>query len=341
MANKLKHIILLFGDVAALYFSLWLTLVIRYQAVVSAERWHQHFLPFTFIFFIWLIIFYISGLYSLDIAKNNVNFYSILLKSLMWCAGLAIMFFYIIKPGITPKTNLILDLAIVSIFLSAWRQIFNQLAKIKPFKNNILIIGLNEETINLTQEINTNPQLGFQVSAIINQDINLEENGQLQQKINGAEIISPPRSLSGLVRIKKIKAIVTAVNPHQNPELVNKLYECLPLKITFWDLSTFIEKFIGKVPVNSIGQIWSLENLKESQKMIYESSKRVIDVLFSILGLICSIPFLPLIYMAVKLNTPGPFLFVQQRIGKGGKKQQCIRICLFGTQWLRQRIFRW
>lgn len=346
-STKLRHLILLIGDIVVLYFSLWLTLLIRYGEAVTAERWQQHFGPFTFIFVIWLIIFYISGLYNLSLARNNINFYTTLGKSLAWCAGVAIAYFYLIKPGIAPKTNLILELIILSILLIGWRQLFNQLVKIEPWQNNVLIIGYNSLTLNLAKEINSKPQLGFKVAGIIHEG----QPELFQENVSDVEIITPPHSLAGLVKIKKIKTIITALSPYQNPELVNKLYECIPLKISFWDLADFIEKFTGKIPVNSIGQIWFLENVRESQKIIYEIGKRFLDMLISIILLICSIPFLPLLYLIVKLNSQGPFLFMQQRTGRAGRKFMAVKIRTMhknaeinGPQWAQKndpRVTRW
>jgi len=320
--TKIKRIVLILGDIGVLYLSLYITLLIRYQGAEIKERFAQHFLPFSFIFLIWLIIFYISGIYSLQIARTNMIFYSVLLKSLAWCAALSMAFFYILRPGITPKTNLLIEFAVLIILFLAWRQIFNILVKIKPWQNNVLIIGLNEETLKLAQEINSNPQLGLKVTGIINEgETKIDVN-----KILDLEILNPPHSLPGLVKIKKVKTIITALNPHHNPELVNKLYECIPLKIYFFDLPTFIEKFTGKIPVNSIGQIWFLENLKESQKVIYEICKRAIDICLSLLFLIFAIPLLPILYLIVKLDSQGSFLFMQMRTGRLGKKFLAIKI---------------
>ncbi|MCG2686643.1 sugar transferase [Candidatus Parcubacteria bacterium] len=320
--QKIKYLILFIGDLGILYLSLWLTLLIRYQESVSPQRWEQHFLPFSLIFAVWLVVFYISGIYSLQMAKNNVTFYSTLFKTLAWCAGIAMAYFYILKPGIAPKTNLLLELVILIILFVAWRQIFNSLVKIKPWQNNVLIIGLSDFTLDLSQEINSKPQLGFKVVGIVD-----AEQKNLDKANNyGIEIINPPYSFAGLVKIKKIKSIITALNPHQNPELVNKLYECIPLKISFWDLSSFVEKFTGKIPINTIGQVWFLENVQESQKIIFEFIKRVIDIIASIILLIVTLPFLPFIYAVVKLNSPGDFLFIQQRTGRRGKKFMAVKI---------------
>ncbi|MBU4360683.1 sugar transferase [Patescibacteria group bacterium] len=320
--QKIKYLILFIGDLGILYLSLWLTLLIRYQESVSPQRWEQHFLPFSLIFAVWLVVFYISGIYSLQMAKNNVTFYSTLFKTLAWCAGIAMAYFYILKPGIAPKTNLLLELVILIILFVAWRQIFNSLVKIKPWQNNVLIIGLSDFTLDLSQEINSKPQLGFKVVGIVD-----AEQKNLDKANNyGIEIINPPYSFAGLVKIKKIKSIITALNPHQNPELVNKLYECIPLKISFWDLSSFVEKFTGKIPINTIGQVWFLENVQESQKIIFEFIKRVIDIIASIILLIVTLPFLPFIYAVVRLNSPGDFLFIQQRTGRRGKKFMAVKI---------------
>lgn len=320
--TKLKRLILILGDIGVLYLSLYITLLIRYQGVDIQERWLQHLTPFSFIFVIWLLIFYISGIYSLQIARTNLIFYSVLLKSLAWCAALSMAFFYIIRPGITPKTNLLIEFAVLIVLFVTWRQIFNLLVKIKPWQNNVLIIGLNEETLKLAREINSSPQLGLKVVGIINEgETKLEPNGILD-----VEILNPPHSLPGLIKIKKVKTIITALNPHHNPELVNKLYECIPLKIYFFDLPTFIEKFTGKIPVNSIGQIWFLENLKESQKVIYEICKRTVDIVLSFISLSLAIPFLPILCLIVKMDSQGSFLFMQNRTGRLGKKFLAIKI---------------
>lgn len=338
VATKIKYIILLIGDICVFYFSLWLTLLIRYQGSVMAERWQQHFWPFTFIFAVWLVVFYISGVYNLNIAKNNLSFYSVLVKSMAWCTAVALAFFYLIKPGIAPKTNLVIELLVLLVLFIGWRQIFNLVVKSKPWLNNVLIMGLNEASYNLAREINQQPQMGFKVVGIVCEKY-FEQNFPKSE----VELLNPPHSLAGLVKIKNIKTIITALDPHQNPEIVNKLYECIPLKISFWDLPTFIEKFTGKIQISAIGQVWFLENLKEGQKNIYEIGKRFFDIIISAVLLVISIPFLPILYIAVKLDSQGSFFFMQQRVGWRGKKFMAIKIRTMykdseknGPQWAQK-----
>lgn len=304
-----KKITLLLGDIIILYLSLWLTLFIRYGANFNLTRWQQHFWPFTIIYLLWLIVFYIAGLYELTLARNNINFYSTLLRGLIINAGLAIAFFYFIPYfGITPKTNLFLNLTTLTLLISGWRQLYNHLLKTSVLISNVLIIGKNKETKQINQIIKNNPQLGYR---IINQI--------------KPSYIQTPFDLLEMATQKNIKTIVTAIDPHQDSKLVQSLYQCLPLKISFSDLPSFYEKILGRVPISSIGEIWFLENLTESQKNFYEAIKRILDMLGAFILGLTSLVFYPLIALAIKFDSRGPLFYKQRRIGQDGQIFKVIK----------------
>ena len=322
-ATKIKKISLFIGDVFILYFSLWLTLLVRYNEAVTAERWAQHFIPFTLIFILWIIVFYITSFYDLSLAKNNTIFFANFFKSISWCVGLAIAFFYLFDAGIAPKTNLFIQLLIFTLLLIIWRQLFNKLAGATALQSNVLILGHSPTIIDLASEINNKPQLGFKVVAITRDGQLLLPETDLPENIN---FIETPNSLKQLIIEEKISTIIAGTDIRQDQKLIADLYDCLSEKITIFDLPTFLEKFTGKIPVNAIGQIWFLENLNEESKSIYQISKRVMDILIASVLLVLTLVFIPFIYAVVSLNSPGPFLFKQTRTGKNNKSFLAVKI---------------
>jgi lipopolysaccharide/colanic/teichoic acid biosynthesis glycosyltransferase len=56
--------------------------------------------------------------------------------------------------------------------------------------------------------------------------------------------------------------------------------------------------------------------LKDSK--FYEVSKRLFDLMLGILVMILLIPIFPIIAIMIKLDSPGPVFYKQQRVGKGG-----------------------
>lgn len=59
--------------------------------------------------------------------------------------------------------------------------------------------------------------------------------------------------------------------------------------------------------------------------------KRSMDILFSIIGLLLSLPLWPLIVLAIKLESSGPVLFFQERVGLCGRR---IRMIKFRTMFI-------
>ena len=328
---NIKRITLLIGDIIVLYASLWLMLFIRYGAKPDINLWQQHFQPFTIIYALWLIVFFIAGLYDISLARNNINFYSTLLRGLLINIGLAITFFYFLPFfGITPKTNLFLNIGIFTVLFAVWRQLYNHLVKSTALINNILIIGKNKEIDQIIKLVEKNPQLSYKIVKRMN-----------------PQDIKTPFDLLEIATSKNIKTIITAIDPHQDARLVQSLYQCLPLKISFNDVPSFYEKILGKVPISSIGEIWFLENLTEDQKNFYEAFKRILDMLSAFIFGVISLFFYPLIALIIKIDSHGPVFYKQRRISQDGQIFKVIKFRSMveeaekeGAQWADQQDHR-
>lgn len=58
----------------------------------------------------------------------------------------------------------------------------------------------------------------------------------------------------------------------------------------------------------------------------YDIYQRVFDVLLSTIGIMMSIPFIVIFGIAVKLDSPGPVFYTQERVGKGGRRFKVIKL---------------
>ncbi|MEK7645676.1 MAG: sugar transferase [Patescibacteria group bacterium] len=295
---------LLFVDIALLYGSLLMMLALRYQGNI-AENYPIHFLPFTIIFVIWLIIFYIVNLYDPRALRNTIFFYSRLFEAIIAATVISTSFFYLIPLfGIAPKTNLALFIVIFAVLEFGWRSLFNSIIETK-FKKLILIVGDNDQAQELAVFIKDNPQLGYTVKEIIG----------IQQTAYLSKAIATPN----------LDTIVIGPNAYQIPEIRDIFYKALGRKINFYSLATFYERLTGRVPLDAIDQIWFLENLSEGNKRAYETFKRCGDIVFGLIFGIISLIFYPFVIIAVQLGSPGPLFYTQTRIGRLGKSFKMIK----------------
>jgi len=315
MNHKLKKLVLIGGDMIVLYFSLFLTLLVRYQGGFTAKIWDAHFWPFTIIFILWLIIFYITNLYNLNLAVNNSKFYQLSGRALAIAGLIAIAFFYLIPNiSIAPKRNLFIYIIIFAALFFLWRRFYNWSLKSYLPKINIGIVGYNNLVAEIAREFKQKPHLGYVLRFIVDD----QPNG-------GVPGIKPLSELEKLVSNVKLDAIILSRDPYQSENLRVALFNSLPYKISYISLPNFYEAITGKVPLDSINQMWFLENLDESGKIMVDRVKIIYDFILALILLTLTSPLWLIIAIVIKLESRGPVFFVMNRAGKNNKIFKLIK----------------
>ena len=76
------------------------------------------------------------------------------------------------------------------------------------------------------------------------------------------------------------------------------------------------EEVFERIPLSLVKYNWFLENISSSSHMGYDLLKRIMDVLIGGALMILSLPFYPLVALAIKLDDHGPVFITQDRVGK-------------------------
>lgn len=103
--------------------------------------------------------------------------------------------------------------------------------------------------------------------------------------------------------------------------------ECMTRGVRVVSGSDLVERYMGLVPVDSVDVHWYL-GLPENDMLDrpYALARRLADILLS---LVISIPYvilLPFLLMAIRLDSPGPLLHFQRRMGKNGEVFEVIKL---------------
>ena len=305
LTKRLQTIILLLGDLILFHIALVLTLVIRYDfKLPSAEVLDMHKWPFFYVHLIWLLIFYISGLYDIRKFPSPKMIMAKVLETMAIGGMLAALLFYAIPFfGIAPKTNLLIDVILAALFVALWRRYFWMFAS-RISKIKVLFFGNSKEVEELAAYLRQNEQLGYEPAVVMT---------------------TVDHNLIDLIKQNKIQLIVASRNIMSDENAVRRFYEALPLGVSTADFPTFYETVTEKIPVSAINESWFLINLVEINKRLFESSKRILDIVFSIIFGVPTIVILPVIAGLVKLTSRGPVFYRQKRIGKNEKVFEIVK----------------
>lgn len=295
-AEKIRKIILVIGDIICFYFSLYLMAIIRN---LSADYLIIHLKLFSIIFLVWIFIFYIGHFYELINFRERKKIISSLTKLQIINVVLAIIIFYL-YPIITPKTNLILIIVFSSVFVLVWRLVFYSVFS-RHLVYKTLLIGESEEIKEIKKHLEESPQLGYKLITHI-------------EKIDGIK----KEDVERMFEKDGIKVIVVD-NLSSQKELKDLLLKMMFKKIEIYDTADFYSLIFKCVPLNFVDENWFLDYFNLYHQKINLFIKDVGDFILALIFLVVSLPFWPLIILAIKIDSAGPIFYSSWRVGQNGK----------------------
>src|SRR3989344_5451584 len=120
--NRKEPLVLFLGDFSSFVMALWLSLWIRSLEMPSKDLFLTHLSPFSLLFILWILVFYIAVLYEKHTVILKSKLPSVLANTQITNSILAVIFFYLIPFfGITPKTILFIYLLVSFVLILSWR----------------------------------------------------------------------------------------------------------------------------------------------------------------------------------------------------------------------------
>ena len=292
--RSFKMLILAAGDVLAASLALAFTLLLRYGQADFAVHWAGHVWPFTVVFAVWFVIFYIVGLYDFDALRSRIELASRAAEGLVSALLVSIAVFYAVESfEIAPKTNLVIAVLLYAALLSGWRLLTMHLFSRDRFRLKVLFLGGGAEASTLCDVLAANPHLGYTCVAKVDEGS--------REELPACDIIVVARGLQG------------------NPDMTARLYRKFFEAVTIVDLPTFYEKIRHSVPESALDERWIVDNLATQEATVYEHGKRLFDLLCAALFAIPTLAVAPFVAFVVWIDDRGPVLYRQARVGKGGR----------------------
>lgn len=312
MNKRFKQVCLALGDLGVLFLALGVSLFIRYGSN-SQGMWSDNIFYFRPLFGAWLLILYISGAYKLNLVYNFKRFWQNAVSATIASGLVSIIYFYLIQSPVSPKTILIIFLGVFLLLFLLWRNLASLVIRSFLPVNNLAIIGNTPLSDELLENLAKQPHQGFNTALVFK---NIED----------------AKALPALIKKRNINSIIIAPEFANNPELVDLLFDCLSLNINIYNLSDFYELVYGRVPLSSINQAWFIDNINQGGRRYFDLIKRTNDLIWASFLLLFSLPFFPLIALAIKLDSRGPVLFRQERVGKNERLFTMLKFRTMKTQ---------
>ncbi|WP_018248097.1 undecaprenyl-phosphate glucose phosphotransferase [Orenia marismortui] len=322
--QKILNSILVLIDGIIIAFSLVLAILTRFKSgFFNVEGNHLPFqaylMSLIFIVPIYLILYKVYSLYTPYRTKTIFKEFRNIVKANFIGLSLLVTILFISKQIHYSRFVLFLFfiISILTTFIERLilRLILRKLRQ-KGFNlKHIIVIGSGDLAEEFIIKIFSNKYLGYNVVGIFDND---KDNGY---QINGVPVIGNINNLNKYLDNNIIDEVIIALPLDEYDELNNIIDICEKCGVRSKVVPSY-SQYISSDPY--IDEVDGLHLIHMRHvpldNYINKSIKRVIDLIISILSLIIFSPVMLFISITIKLTSPGPVLFKQNRVGENGRE---------------------
>ena len=208
--------------------------------------------------------------------------------------------------------------AIICMALFVWRTLYYLILEKKLFALEIVVVGTGETAGKVVTEILSNRESGFTVSALVgttppafaHEDITILPN------------LNAPASQELLAQCNRI---VVALDDRRGTMPIADLLQNKLQGRMIEDSISFYEAITGKILVEKVNPAWLIFSDGFEYNKITYLIKRILDLTLATIGLILASPVALLTAICIKLESPGPVLYKQERVGEKGESFLIIK----------------
>jgi sugar transferase (PEP-CTERM system associated) len=258
------------------------------------------------------------GLYH---GRNSTRFQDVFIRTILGFGlafvVLSVAFYVWPALAVWRKTQLIgLPLSLAGVFVL--RYLFLRLTDTDLIARRILVLGTGQYAAEIEQLEKSNEGLGLRCEGFLDVEGN-------SVHVSPARIIASDRDLLKLCLERQVSEIVVAVQERRGMVPIEALMDCKLSGIPIYDFTTFMERETGRCDLNGLRPSWFIFAEGFTGGPIQQAVKRGLDIVLSAVLLVLTVPIIAATALAIRVESPGPIFYLQDRIGLNGHVFKIIK----------------
>lgn len=255
------------------------------------------------------------GMYQLEYREDFRKTLLRLMRALLLGFGLIVLVFYWVPDTYFGRGILGIVMLIATMGLILTRVIFYRFSNFRLLKNRVLVLGAGRlaKECNHLVEKNSNSDK-FQIVGFISIP---NEVCQVAPSL----VLPGQGTLMSMVKKYRVDEIVVAVRNRRSENFsIQELLKCKLNGVRVSDTSTFFEREMGQVLMDSLQPSWMVFGEGFNQSELRTTIKRTFDVGVSAMLLIFTLPVMLVTALCILIEDGTPILYRQERVGKDGQR---------------------
>ncbi len=224
-------------------------------------------------------------------------------------------------PLIRPRVSETFEIALLIIPLLLLRSMVALVLVRVPLRRRVAVVGANRDGVTMIEALREYGGENYNFVGYFDDTPRLRSTD--------FPVAAPVLPTSTLVAINDRVGIdqIVLANPLQTVPLLSTLSLLHERGVQITPMFALYQDLTGRVPVSHLGNDYfvALPAHVKNTARTYKVVKRGFDLLLALVMLVFTAPVIPLVALAIKLDSPGPIFFKQVRVGRGGRPFSIVK----------------
>lgn len=262
-----------------------------------------------------LAAFYLFDLYDFVVMHDRRELVLRLVQALGLAWVALALAFYAFPQLMLGRGISLLALPLALGLMVSWRVSIHWLLGHPDFGEKILIVGSGTFAVEVAREMLERPDAGYRIAGFVGNDPEL-----LGKSLINPRVIGLFSDLEAVVQREGIDRIVVAMGERRGQLPTGELLQLsLAGTVNIEEGASFYERVTGRVSLNMIRPSWLIFSSRGRQARISGIARNVVHRLVALVGGLLSSPVAIVTAILIKLDSRGPILYKQERVGKNGE----------------------
>jgi sugar transferase (PEP-CTERM system associated) len=154
--------------------------------------------------------------------------------------------------------------------------------------------------------------------------------------------LQPGESLTQVVTEKGVDEIVIALSERRGGSMpMRELLDCKLAGVRVTDIATYFEQNLGQIRLDAVSAGWLIFGEGFDQGFLRTSIKRLFDIAGAVVLILLALPIMLVTALIIKLESSGPVLYKQERVGLNNKPFNVVKFRSMRTDAEKDGIPRW
>lgn len=181
--------------------------------------------------------------------------------------------------------------------------------------DRVLVVGCGEIGRAVMGSIMARPELGYQVAGFLDDDPE-----RRQQDLGRFRALGSIETLPDVLSSQDIDEVVIALPWRSIEKIMDVMAQCEPRGVRARIVPDLFQLRLNRVDIDDISGIPLIGVRDASIRGWNRALKRLSDIVVAVISLVIASPILALVAILIKWDSPGPVLFPQVRVGRGGRQ---------------------